>query len=180
MKINCGCGSYPLAGYINVDADPQAPADVRADVLEYLAGLAAGTIDEVWACHFLEHLYRPDAERFLGECHRVLKPGGKLGVVVPDMRAVLTKYVNQSDEYVPYPDLDTRWHLDDLDEVCGLFLYGSVQESQHRWSYDAFTLRRFMQGHGFAMLKEIDRLKDARLGAPAWFQCGFEGVKNGA
>lgn len=180
-RLNLGCGHYPLpsAEWINVDADPTTPADVHADCLTYLAEQSLGSVDSIWACHFLEHLPRPQAKSLLAECHRALKPGGKLGLVVPDMRAVLEKYVKRSTDSVHYPDMATLWHMDDLDDVCGLFLYSNVQASRHCWSYDGFTLKRAMLSAGFVNLVEIDRFKDKRLGSPAWYQVGHEGMRNG-
>ena len=181
MKLNLGCGHYPLpsADWTNVDADPMTPADVHADCLAYLAEQPARSVDAVWACHFLEHLPRPQAKALLSDCHRVLKPGGKLGLVVPDMRAVLEKYVKHSRDTVPYPDMTTLWHMDDLDDVCGLFLYGSAQASQHHWAWESYTLKRAMLAAGFVNLVEVDRYKDKRLGSPAWYQVGYEGMRNG-
>jgi hypothetical protein len=41
----------------------------------------------------LEHLRRPDAERFMRECHRVLRPGGLLRVAVPDLERIARAYI---------------------------------------------------------------------------------------
>jgi hypothetical protein len=61
------------------------------------------------------------------------------------------------------------------------FVYGGMDvinaDSLHKWLWDLRTLSRAMAGYGFADLKEIDRFRDGRLGAPAWFQCGVDGVK---
>lgn len=175
MKVNLGCGNFPIRGYVNVDADPTVRADVCADAFDYLAALADASIAEVYAGHFLEHLDRPDATRFLAECFRVLEPGGVCALVVPDIREVLKRYVGNSLEAEVMAG--RVWQMNDLDDICGWFLYSTVQTSVHKWSYDEFTLRRAMQAAGFAVNRRIDRYRDPRLGAPAWFQCGWEGVK---
>ena len=65
MRLNIGCGPYPKAGWTNVDADLTVAADVHADALEFLDRLAAGEVTEIYAGHFLEHLEKPVADRFL-------------------------------------------------------------------------------------------------------------------
>src|SRR5437773_9968167 len=42
--------------------------------------------DVAYHSHFLEHLPKKDASAFLKECYRVLKAGGILRVVVPDLK----------------------------------------------------------------------------------------------
>lgn len=54
--------------------------------------LADGVADFVYSSHFLEHLFRKDGERLLAESFRVLKPGGTVRVVVPDLAYALSLY----------------------------------------------------------------------------------------
>ena len=105
----------------------------------------------------------------------MLEPGGICALVVPDMREVLKRYVAQGIDEIPF---DGRgWQMSDLDDVCGWFLYGSVNASRHLWSYDEFTLRRAMRAAGFTDLHRLDRYRDPRLVTGAWFQTGYQGVK---
>lgn len=162
VRLNLGSGYDNKEGWINVDVDPASGADVCADALEYVSAQRASSIDEIYAGHFLEHLYYEDAEHFLRDCHRVLRPGARIGIVVPDTNAIMRSYLE-----------DRR----DLDQLCRAFLYSTVQESHHRWSYDLDTLRRILERAGFAVSAEIDRFIDARLHAGAWWQCGLEATK---
>src|SRR5262245_46493744 len=52
--------------------------------------------DFVYHSHFLEHLSKECAPSFLKECHRVLKPGGTLRVVVPDLRYWTEQYMQST------------------------------------------------------------------------------------
>lgn len=79
--INFGCGQFPLPGWINVDNDSRATADVRHDLDVFPYPFESGTADEIMASHVLEHLRRPfDA---MAEFSRILKPGGVVTIRVP-------------------------------------------------------------------------------------------------
>jgi len=49
--------------------------------------------DVVYHSHLLEHFSKESATVFLGECYRVLKPGGVIRVVVPDLEAIVRLYL---------------------------------------------------------------------------------------
>lgn len=173
-RVNVGCGGYPLLYWTNIDADPMATADLHVSVPPL--PFEDGALDEIYAGHFLEHLDPSDARAFLLECFRALAPGAKLGIVVPDTREVLTRWLRGDKDCVEYP-CDT-WHaINDLDAVCGLFLYSHVQASRHQWSYDLHTLGRLLRTCGFELTGEIDRYRDPRLGTGQWYQCGWDCIK---
>ncbi len=174
-RLNVGCGAYLLKGdWVNLDADPGLPADIHATVPPIPFG--DGELDEVYAGHFLEHLYPQEATDFLSECYRCLRPGGKLGIVVPDTREIVGAYLTGQFAVMEHP-AGKFWPLRDLDNVCHCFLYGDAQVSSHRWSYDLKSLRRKIEAGGFHVTAQIDRWNDPRLGAPAWFQCGVDAVR---
>ena len=81
LRINFGCGQFPLPGWVNVDNDPRARADVHHDLEQLPFPFTARSADEIWAAHVLEHLSQPFA--VMAEFHRILKPGGRLTVRVP-------------------------------------------------------------------------------------------------
>ena len=174
LRLNVGCGEYPMRFWINLDAQPECPAQIHAVVppIPY----EDESLLEIYAGHFLEHLTQEDGRAFLSECFRCLKPGGKLGIVVPDTREVMRRYLEGAIDAVEYP-CSTWWPVADLDAVCTMFLYSSVQESPHQWSYDMDSLSRAMAGAGFRNLQEIDRYRDPRIPRGAWYQCGINGYK---
>jgi predicted SAM-dependent methyltransferase len=174
VRLNFGCGAYPLAGFVNVDSSRDSAADVLMAVPPIL--FPDGSASEVWACHFLEHLSKPDADEFLREAYRVLTPGGRLGIVVPDTRAIMWAWLDGDRRPVEYP-AGRFWDMGDLDDVCATFLYSTVQESHHKWMYDEVTLRRAIEDAGFAIGGTIDRYHDPRLGTGCWYQFGYEAIK---
>jgi predicted SAM-dependent methyltransferase len=177
-RLNVGCGMSPLADWTNLDADPErADADIYADALEHLQLCDDAAYDDIYAGHFLEHLDAMNAATFLAECYRVLAPGGRLGIVVPDMREVLTRWFNGTNDAL---NIGGTWYnLSDLDDICAVFLYSNVQHSRHQWAYELDTLARALGAAGFGELTEIDRYRDPRVACGVWFQCGLNGIKGG-
>ena len=171
-RLNVGCGQYPILYFTNLDEDPRAIADFHQRVPPI--PFEDGSLDEIYCGHFLEHL--ADPRLFLLECYRCLAPGGKLGIVVPDTREIMTRWLAGSLDCVEYPE-GTWSPVADLDAVCGLFLYSTVQDSRHLWSYDQGTLARAMTRAGFVNLQEIDRYRDPRIPVGAWYQVGVDGFK---
>ena len=88
VKLNIGAGSDApqLEGYIPIDRKNGQEAYP-------LAGWADASVDEVYASHVLEHFESSKIQSVLDEWTRVLKPGGRLRVAVPDFRWCAAKYL---------------------------------------------------------------------------------------
>ena len=172
-RLNVGSGDYPLRYHLNLDADPEKNPEICATVPPI--PLEDESLDDVWACHFLEHLSYEAALAFLAECYRVLVPGGKLSIVVPDTREIMQRWLAGTIDAVEFGD--KWWPIADLNAVNALFLYSTVQDSPHLWAWDLNTLARAMDGAGFGEFESIDRFEDQRIIQGAWYQCGLIGKK---
>ena len=84
MKLNLGCGGTKLEGWVNIDRNPGYEPDVIADVRQL--PFSDGEVEEIFASHILEHFGYE--ENVLGEWSRVLCPGGRITVIVPDVESV--------------------------------------------------------------------------------------------
>lgn len=175
-RLNIGCGLYRLKGWVNIDSDPATFADQFVDVRHGLP-FADGTVTDVYAGHFLEHLNRVEAGEFLDECYRVLGHGGHIGIVVPDFREIVRKYLDSgTPTRVEFPI--GKWRdCRDLDEVCDLFIYSTAQDSPHQWMYDESTLGRLLKAHKFRVVDRINPWTDRRIPVGAWYQFGLDAIK---
>lgn len=88
MKLNLGCDIFKIQDFINIDICKDVNPDVIADVskLPY----ENDSIDEIYAGHILEH--SPNHALPLAEWRRVLKPGGKITITVPDTEKGIIQY----------------------------------------------------------------------------------------
>ncbi|MEY4886332.1 MAG: hypothetical protein RL151_1641 [Bacteroidota bacterium] len=82
-----------FAGYVARRSGYRWPAHVKwMDITKGLP-FAEESVDAIYASHVLEHLYRDDALLLLNECKRVLKPGGIIRLVLPDLKRMASDYL---------------------------------------------------------------------------------------
>lgn len=101
MKLNIGCGHRRLPGYTGVDVVSRGAADIVAPA--EAIPLPDGCAEEVLAVHLVEHVFAWDVPALLAEWHRLLMPGGRLVLEMPDvmkcarnlMNGVLGKHPDQ-------------------------------------------------------------------------------------
>ena len=115
MKLNLGCASQVHDGWVNVDYALGARfmkiplfrvlnRKVKLFNLDwseeiYIHDLtkkfpwADSSIDIVYTSHTLGYFSKNDGRRFLAECYRVLRKGGIIRVVVPDLRHDVIEYI---------------------------------------------------------------------------------------
>jgi predicted SAM-dependent methyltransferase len=89
--LNVGCGNKFHSDWVNIDMVSGHP-----DVIEYniLSGLPfpSDCFEVVYHSQVLEHIPKEKAADFLTECFRVLKPGGMIRIVLPDLENIVKEY----------------------------------------------------------------------------------------
>jgi predicted SAM-dependent methyltransferase len=81
LKLDIGCGTQKLEGYIGVDA--YVETDIKAEM--WAIPLGDGTVDEIYSSHALEHVPMAQVQPTLREWLRILRPGGTLVLQVPNL-----------------------------------------------------------------------------------------------
>lgn len=81
LKGNFGCGQFPKPGFVNVDVDRRARADVFHDLSVIPYPFESASFSRIEMHHVLEHL--PSTIPVMAELHRLLAPGGLLVITVP-------------------------------------------------------------------------------------------------
>lgn len=114
--LNLGCGGRFHADWVNADMAPAAPEVLAVDLAGELP-FPAASFDAVYCSHVLEHL-RPEAvPPLLRRIHGLLRPGGILRVVVPDLEAMARVYLDLLAELERDPqarEADYDWILLEL------------------------------------------------------------------
>lgn len=164
MKVNLGCGTSYLEGWVNVDSSPEVRADVYADAFEFVRDHGP-EIDEVYMGHLLEHMLPASAVALLSLIRERLPAGAVVSAVVPDIRAVFAAY--DAGE-LTNAELNER------------FVYSYEQPSHHVWCYDAASLAEVFGEAGFTDVAEIDPLRwepvHWKSGPESRWQCGVRAI----
>jgi SAM-dependent methyltransferase len=97
-NLNLACGAVYVIddNWINLDYVSSDVHVRQANLLETLP-FDSNSISLVYSSHFLEHIPLHQVPSFLKECHRVLKPGGVIRLVLPDFEEMCREYLTQLD-----------------------------------------------------------------------------------
>lgn len=171
MKINAGCGTDIRSGYTNVDFRGGTGVDVIADLSVLPWPFADSSAEEMLLLDFLEHFSYRQTDDILTETWRVLLPGGKLILQVPDFGHC----AHAASMEPPFMCNKCGWEFNDGDGLhikrCGrcekplteiadeaIFrLYGG-QDYPGNWHYTAFTqerLCRLLKKNGFEQVSPL-------------------------
>lgn len=90
-----------------------------------------GSVDHILCSHFLEHVYPEEARILVQNYHKILKPGGTLHVIVPDLAARAKEYIGNLGKQ----------------DTADRFLNSTILSSQKRPKISV-RLREFMGGFG--------------------------------
>lgn len=141
MKLHIGCGERNLTGYKHYDIRKINKHIDYVGKAEDLSKFDDESVDEIYACHLLEHFGRWKVEEVLKEWNRVLVRGGVLRIAVPDFEAVAQEYTENHN----------------LEKLMGL-LYGG-QDYDYNYHYGTFDftyLKEKLQKSGFGKIERYD------------------------
>ena len=183
QRLNLGCGTSAVSGWVNIDRSPGMLLDRvrplkrllrKANVLseahmaEWPLGISRidvrkglpypdGAVDAIYSSHMLEHIYLNEAKVLLSEAFRVLRPGGVIRLALPDAERLVRSFLE---------DVDRDPAQSALRFNAGLWTYPSERPAAparlaaifganvHRWQPTEGLTRSMLQEAGF---QEIER-----------------------
>ena len=95
--LNLGCGDRYHPDWTNINFISTGEG-VIAHNLKQGIPFPDESFDVVYHSHVLEHFSKKEAEPFIKECYRVLRPQGVLRVVVPDLEEIVRMYLHSLDK----------------------------------------------------------------------------------
>jgi len=184
IQVNIGCGATPTVGWLNFDNSfcvrwvkipiiPKILYKMRffgKDSMQFIKVCRSNNInycdareklpfknnsvDVIYSCHMIEHLDRDEVGLFLNEAFRVLKSGGIIRLVVPDLRKEIIDYLNHgdADKFISQ-SLMAQNNPKTFLQKLRLLLFGF---RNHLWLYDSNSLKRLILSHGFGNIKILN------------------------
>ncbi len=137
--------------HLLLDIDPSSGADIILDARK-LSTLTAEQFDAIYCSHNLEHYYAHDVPTVLSGFFHALKSDGFVEIHVPDMRAVLTRFVETGMEIDDILYQSPSGPISVLDVIYG---WGKQIESTgvdfyaHKTGFTEVTLLAALKRAGF-------------------------------
>jgi ubiquinone/menaquinone biosynthesis C-methylase UbiE len=104
-RLNWGCGARGEPGWINSDRKAGPGIDLSCDIRHGLP-LRDASVDYAVSVHALQEIAYPELLPVLEELRRVLKPGGVLRLVLPDLDKAVDARRRGDRGYFLVPDED--------------------------------------------------------------------------
>jgi predicted SAM-dependent methyltransferase len=149
-KLQVGAGYNILKGWLNTDVYPKSREVFFLDAAKPFP-FEEGTFDYIFSEHLIEHLTYNDGLFMLSECHRVLKPGGRIRIATPDLETLTGLHIPEKS------DLQQRYIKCIIDtylpEMCvyrdSFVINNAFRNWGHQFIYDQATLQSAVEEAGF-------------------------------
>jgi hypothetical protein len=117
IKLNCGSGNIPKAGFVNFDISILSPTFLLSNPKEYFIfpfadmswGIPDDCIDYIFHEDFIEHITQLQQIQFLAETLRVLKPGCYHRVNTPNLIAAMKRHSNFKEGFTGVYTGELKW-----------------------------------------------------------------------
>lgn len=152
-KLHLGSSNHLLSGWMNTDLEP-GEGSAFLDATKPFP-LPSESFDCVHAEHMIEHIPFADGVGMLRECHRILRPGGVVRIVTPNLPRIIGLYgATTTDAQKQYLDWLAATFTPEAPEPKAVFVINTFFQSWgHRFLYDEDTLRGAFRQAGFEDLR---------------------------
>lgn len=169
VRLNLGCGSNTPPDWVNVDYAlgarlvrlpffNQVNDKLKLFHLDWDENICLhdlrkkfpwsdNTIAAIYSSHTLEHLSKEEGRFFLSECYRVMRRGGIIRLVVPDLHRIIRKYSEKeirADDFIASLGV-----LNNKNKNFVKNIFTCLYHFPHRCMYDVETLVAVMSETGF-------------------------------
>jgi predicted SAM-dependent methyltransferase len=164
-KYNLGCGPKIYNKFLNIGFWSQLEAGKIYKNLngtndtfmlnhDLRLGIPAdnNSLDLVYHSHMLEHLSYQEGIIFIRECYRVLKLGGKMRILVPDLELWINAYINNNSFFFEQYRRDGGIDKEIYVTKAAVFM-GMLHNHDHKCGYDFESLKWMVEHVGFSDIK---------------------------
>jgi predicted SAM-dependent methyltransferase len=153
-KLHVGAGKNPVPGWLNTDYDP-CPGVAFIDATKPFP-FDNNIFEFVYSEHMIEHIPFEAGTGMLGECFRVLKPGGIVRISTPDLAFLVNLYLNPNQQRnVEYIRHSTETYVPRAPRLLpGFVINNFVRDWGHKFIYDRMTLTVALEYAGFCNIQQ--------------------------
>ena len=145
MKIEFGCGETPTKeDFLTCDIRDLLGVDFVCPAWEIDQYVDKNSVDEIFSRHFFEHLTFAQGEYLLEVWYKILSPGGRVEMMLPNMLCHIQQWL----------DGDPRAAQNIYGHQRGDFL--DVWDV-HKSGYDAYSLEKLVSVKNFKNYKSFNR-----------------------
>ena len=157
-RLEFGCGAQKTkSGFVGVDIRKFPHVKYVCNSWEILNFVQPNSILEIYSRHFLEHLTFPQAEMTLRAWNKILAPGGKVHVIVPDMEYHIEQFLDERAD--GKSEANPNWSLKEH-AIAGFWGWQREADSQlwdvHKSGYTFAMLKQKLLEHGFTQVERIE------------------------
>lgn len=149
LRLHLGCGADRWDGWVNVDRDPAARADLHMDLVDVERRFAPGSVAEVAMIHSLNYLSYVEARRLFASIHYLLEPGGTLAIETVDVERAARKVLESVGREREHLDGVRAFHAFGWDDLEARRPY-----APNRFGWSAWHLEQELRRAGF---EEVER-----------------------
>ena len=147
MKLHIG-GEEKKEGWKVLNIQQKDAVDFIGDITD-LSQFEAGSIEEIYASHVVEHVAQKNVEKMFKGIHRVLKDNGKFYLSVPDMDILCRIFID------PKAPFKVKFH------VMRMMFGGQIDDFDfHYFGWNYQFMNEFLLKAGF---KKIEKVKSFSL-----------------
>jgi len=151
-RLHIGAGDNHLEGWLNTELTPRGD-EIFLDATKPFP-FPDRSFDLIYTEHMIEHIPHDGAERMAGECLRVLRPGGTIRVVTPDL-AFLRSLLDGADhpQRAAYFEFYKKHNRLDEPFTATHLVNHFVRAWGHQFIYDREALVGLLSHAGFSEVK---------------------------
>ena len=161
--LEFGCGDTPRKkNFAGVDVRSGPSVQYLCNAWEIINHVKPNTVDVIFSRHFFEHLTFEQGRRTLDAWYSILKPGGEMEMILPDMDHHIRQWLDPNRNTTVVTRKSGGNSTNEQEAIKGFWggQRGDLLDTWdvHKSGYDFKLLKDTLEQHGF---KNVQRVKSA-------------------